>query len=81
MAVSKVGDSTVTKKYNNEAALIFFSLNYNYALIMVIKAFNLVGNQNLVSIVFICKDIMETIFFFVIIIKESCYKIFETILL
>ena len=37
---------------------------------------NSVNNQNLVSIVFICTDRME-IFFFVIILKQTGYKIFE----
>ena len=38
--------------------------------------FNSVHNQNLVSIVFICMDRMEIIFF-VIILKQTGYKIFE----
>ena len=38
--------------------------------------FNSVNNQNLVSIVFICTDRMEIIFF-VIVLKQMGYKIFE----
>ena len=37
---------------------------------------NSVNNQNLVSIVFICTDRMEIIFF-VTILKQTGYKIFE----